>query len=704
MSDKQDTPIEKFDLSKIRNIGIIAHIDAGKTTVTERILYYTGKKHKVGEVHHGEAEMDWMEQEQERGITIQSAATTCFWSVGDTKYRINIIDTPGHVDFTAEVERSLRVLDGGVVIFDGKMGVEPQSETVWRQADKYSVPRMCFINKLDAIGGDFYKSLESIQQRLNKKAIAIQLPIGESKEFTGIIDLVARKAVIYKDEMGNEREVTDIPDEYKDKVEEYRAVLIEKAVEFDDDVMDRYLNGEEPTEDELYMCIRKGTLDLGIFPVLAGAALANKGVQTMLDCVIRYLPSPEDVPPVVGEDVNTGEDIERKALDEEPFCALAFKIMVDPHVGTLAFCRVYSGTLEAGSYVYNPGKNSKERVGRILMMHANHREEIKSIRTGDIAAILGLKSTVTGDTVCDENHPILLEGISFADPVVTVAIEPKTKSDQEKMGTVLAKLIQEDPTFKVESDTETGQTKISGMGELHLEVKVDIMKRDYGIEANVGKPQVAYKETVLSSAKDVEVKYIRQSGGRGQYGHVVINIEPNERGKGFEFINEIKGGSIPREYIPAVQKGMEKSMASGILGGYPVVDIIVHLTDGSYHEVDSSEQAFQIAGSMALKDGMKLANPTLLEPIMKVEVIVPDEFSGDVTGALSSKRGQILGMEAAEGSIQKISANVPLAEMFGWIQELRSMTSGRGVSTMEFGHYEAVPKNVQEEVLGSKAK
>lgn len=696
MANKNDL---KFDFDKIRNIGIIAHIDAGKTTVSERILFYTGKKHKVGEVHEGQAEMDWMEQEQERGITIQSAATTCIWPFKDVSYRINLIDTPGHVDFTAEVERSLRVLDGGVVVFDGKMGVEPQSETVWRQADKYKVPRMCFVNKLDAIGGDFYMSLKSIKDRLNKNAVAIEIPYGAEKDLKGVIDLVSRKVAVYKDEMGTQFDWVDIPEDYKEKVEEMRSEMVDKIVEFDDDVMNKYLGGEEISEEELRLCIRKGTIKGELFPVLAGAALANKGIQMLLDAVIMYLPSPSDVGSIKGKKPNSEEEIERKTIDSEPFSALVFKIMVDPHVGTLAFMRVYSGVLNTGSYVLNPRTGTKERIGRILMMHANHREEVKDVRAGDIAAILGLKDTTTGDTICDESHPIMLEGITFIDPVVTVAIEPKTKADQEKMGLALAKLVQEDPTFKVESDKETGQTKISGVGELHLEIKVDIMKRDYGIEASVGAPQVAYRETVTKRAEKVEAKYIKQSGGRGQYGHVVVNIAPSERGAGFVFENLIKGGSIPREYIPAVEKGIKKTMESGILGGYPVVDCTVSVIDGSYHEVDSSEAAFQVAGSMAFKEAMKAAGPVLLEPVMSVEVIVPDNYAGDVTGALSSKRGQILGMEPMAGGAQKIDAEVPLGTMFGWIQELRSMTSGRGISTMEFSHYAIVPSNVQAEIL-----
>ena len=689
------------DLKLYRNIGIIAHIDAGKTTVTERILYYTGKKHKVGEVHHGEAEMDWMEQEQERGITIQSAATTCFWTVEGTLHRVNIIDTPGHVDFTAEVERSLRVLDGGVVVFDGKEGVEPQSSKVWFQAEKYKVPRLCLINKLDAIGGDFVKSLESIQNELNEHAVAIQIPIGKESEFSGIIDLVTMKAYMYKDDMGKNIEETDIPKDMMDEAERYRDKLLEKASDVDDDVAEKFLDGKDITPEELNAALRKGTIENKLFPVFAGSALKNKGIQILLDGVCRYLPSPLELPPIKGVDPKTDEELERKPNEDEYFSGLVFKIMIDQHVGTLSFFRAYSGKLAAGDMIYNSTKGKNERVGRILLMHSNHREEVKEVRAGDIAAIVGLKETLTGDTICDRDNPILLESITFPETVISMAIEPKTKSDQEKMSVVLHKLNQEDPTFHISGDDETGQTIISGMGELHLEIKVDIMKREYGIEANVGKPQVAYKETV-STETEVEGKYIRQSGGRGQYGHCYLRLEPLERGKGHEFVNAIKGGSIPREYIPAVEKGVTKAMETGVIGGYPVVDVKVTLFDGSYHEVDSSNDAFLIAASKGFKEGMKNANPILLEPIMNVTVNTPTEYSGDVTGNISSKRGKILGIED-RGRGQEVSAEIPLAELFGWVSELRSMTKGKAVPNMEPSHYEKVPDNIVDEILGKKA-
>jgi len=688
------------DLKLYRNIGIIAHIDAGKTTVTERILYYTGKKHKVGEVHHGEAEMDWMEQEQERGITIQSAATTCFWTVEGTLHRVNIIDTPGHVDFTAEVERSLRVLDGGVVVFDGKEGVEPQSSKVWFQAEKYKVPRLCLINKLDAIGGDFVKSLESIQNELNEHAVAIQIPIGKESEFSGIIDLVTMKAYMYKDDMGKNIEETDIPKDMMDEAERYRDKLLEKASDVDDDVAEKFLDGKDITPEELNAALRKGTIENKLFPVFAGSALKNKGIQILLDGVCRYLPSPLELPPIKGVDPKTDEELERKPNEDEYFSGLVFKIMIDQHVGTLSFFRAYSGKLAAGDMIYNSTKGKNERVGRILLMHSNHREEVKEVRAGDIAAIVGLKETLTGDTICDRDNPILLESITFPETVISMAIEPKTKSDQEKMSVVLHKLNQEDPTFHISGDDETGQTIISGMGELHLEIKVDIMKREYGIEANVGKPQVAYKETV-STETEVEGKYIRQSGGRGQYGHCYLRLEPLERGKGHEFVNAIKGGSIPREYIPAVEKGVTKAMETGVIGGYPVVDVKVTLFDGSYHEVDSSNDAFLIAASKGFKEGMKNANPILLEPIMNVTVNTPTEYSGDVTGNISSKRGKILGIED-RGRGQEVSAEIPLAELFGWVSELRSMTKGKAVPNMEPSHYEKVPDNIVDEILGKK--
>lgn len=688
------------DLNLYRNIGIIAHIDAGKTTTSERILYYTGRKHKVGEVHEGLAEMDWMEQERERGITIQSAATTCYWTVDGKLLRINLIDTPGHVDFTAEVERSLRVLDGGIVVFDGKEGVEPQSTKVWFQAEKYKVPRLCYINKLDATGGDFFMSLKSIQTELNENAIAVQIPIGAESDFAGIVDLIKIKAYIYKDEMGKEIDEVEIPTEYAEKAKEFREKLLEKAADVDDAFATKYLDGKELSEEELYSAIRKGTIQNQLFPVFAGSSLKNKGIQKILDGVCRYLPSPLDVPPVKGTHPKTGEEETRKAMDSEPLSALAFKIMIDEHVGTLSFFRMYSGKLKAGDTVLNSTKGKSERIGRILMMHANHREEVSEIRAGDIAAIVGMKVTLTGDTICDSAHPILLESISFPDPVISMAIEPKTKADQEKMSVTLNKLTREDPTFHVSADIETGQTIISGMGELHLDIKVDIMKRDFGIDVSVGKPQVAYRETIVESVES-EGKYIRQSGGRGQYGHCFLRLEPQERGKGFEFVNAIKGGTIPREYIPAIEKGVVKAMESGIMGGYPVVDIKVTLFDGSYHEVDSSSEAFIIAASKGFKGGMRQAHPILLEPVMSVTVMTPAEFAGDVTGNISSKRGKILGIED-RGKIQEVSAEVPLAELFGWVGELRSMTKGKAVPNVEPSHYEKVPENIVEEIIGTK--
>jgi elongation factor G len=686
------------DLKFYRNIGIIAHIDAGKTTTSERILYYTGKKHKVGEVHHGEAEMDWMEQEQERGITIQSAATTTFWTLEGTLHRINIIDTPGHVDFTAEVERSLRVLDGGVVVFDGKEGVEPQSTKVWFQAEKYTVPRLCYINKLDAIGGDFEMSLASIQDELSEDAVAVQLPIGKESDFKGIVDLVQQKAYIYKDEMGEEIEEVDIPEDMKDDVKKYREILVEKAADIDDDLAEKFLARKDISTKELYGAIRKGTINNQIYPVFAGSSLKNRGVQLLLDGVCRFLPSPLDLPPVKGTHPKTEEEVERKLDESDPLCALVFKIMIDKHVGTLAFFRVYSGKLKTGDTVYNSTKGKSERVGRILMMHANHREEVKEVRAGDIAAIIGLKESLTGDTVCDPENPISLEAITFPEPVISMAIEPKTKADQEKMSVVLHKLNQEDPTFHVSADEETGQTIISGMGELHLEIKVDIMKREYDIEATVGKPQVAYKETITEFI-EVEGKYIKQSGGRGQYGHCYLRLEPLERGKGEEFVNEVKGGAIPREYIPAIEKGINKAMQSGILGGFPVVDMKVTVYDGSYHDVDSSSEAFQVAASKGFKEGMRGAKPILLEPIMRVTVITPTDFAGDVTGNISSKRGKILGIED-KAKVQEINAEIPLGELFGWVSELRSMTKGKAVPNMEPSHYEKVPNNLTDEILG----
>ena len=688
----------QYPIEKIRNIGIIAHIDAGKTTVTERILFYTGITHKIGEVHNGEATMDWMEQEQERGITITSAATTCIWK----DHQINIIDTPGHVDFTAEVERSLRVLDGGIVVFDGVAGVESQSETVWRQADKYKVPRVCFINKMDRMGADFYKSFDSILERLNKNAVAIQLPIGAEENFDGVIDLISKKAYYFEGERGEKVVEREIPGEMKEKVEDWRSEMVERVVEHDDELMEKYLASEEITEEELKMVIRKATIENKIFPVLTGTALKNKGIQLVLDTVIDYLPSPVEVPAVKGINLKTEEEVIRKADDSEPLAILVFKVATDPFVGQLAFFRVYSGILKAGSYVFNSTTGKKERIGRILRMHANHREEVDEIRAGDIAATVGLKNTTTGNTLCDEKNLVVLERITFPEPVISIAIEPKTKADQEKMGLALKKLSDEDPTFQVRTDEETGQTIISGMGELHLEVLIDRMMREMKVEATIGKPRVAYRETIKDIAK-AEGKYIRQSGGRGQYGHVWLRVEPLERGKGFEFLDEIKGGVVPQEYIKPTQKGIEEAISKGVIAGYPVVDVQVALYDGSYHEVDSSESAFKIAGSLAFQDAFKRADPVLLEPIMKVEAITPEQFMGDVVGDLNSKRGQIENM-GERGQAKVITAFVPLASMFGYATQLRSMTQGRGNYTMEFDHYQEVPKNVADEIIGEKGK
>ena len=689
----------EYPLERVRNIGIIAHIDAGKTTVSERILFYTGRKHKLGEVHEGAATMDWMEQEQERGITITAAATTCFWK----DHRINIIDTPGHVDFTVEVERSLRVLDGGVVVFDGVAGVEPQSETVWRQADKYHVPRMCFVNKLDRTGADFMKDLKSIRTRLTKKAHPIQLPIGLESDFVGIIDLLKMKAFIYKDELGKIIEETEVPSAYVDEAKEWRAKLIEAIVENDDDLMDAYLGGKEPTYEDLVRVLRKATIHLDIVPVLLGSALKNKGVQMMLDYVVALLPSPLDVPPLTGTDPDDLEkEIVVKADDAEPMAALAFKIATDPFVGKLCFIRVYSGRLAAGSYVLNASTGDKERIGRIVRLHANEREEISEVFAGEIAAAVGLKNVTTGHTLCDPARPVLLESIRFPEPVISIAVEPKTKVDQEKMGMALSKLAEEDPTFRVWSDEETNQTLIAGMGELHLEVIVDRMKREFGVEVNVGQPQVSYRETITKSAEG-ERKFVRQSGGRGQFGHAVITIEPNEPGKGYEFLDEIKGGSIPREYISPTDKGMKEAAASGVFAGYPLIDIKVHLIDGSYHEVDSSEMAFKVAGSMALKAAARAAGLILLEPIMKVEVTVPEDFMGDVIGDLSAKRGQINEM-TDRGEVKLIRASVPLAEMFGYATQLRSISQGRGNYSMEFEKYSQVPNNIAERIKEERGK
>ncbi|WP_026486974.1 elongation factor G [Caldanaerobius polysaccharolyticus] len=683
----------EFPLEKVRNIGIMAHIDAGKTTTTERILFYTGKVHKIGEVHEGNATMDWMEQEQERGITITSAATTCQWR----GHKINIIDTPGHVDFTVEVERSLRVLDGAVAVFCAKGGVEPQSETVWRQADKYHVPRIAFVNKMDIMGANFYSVVDQIKKKLNATPVVMQLPIGKEDTFKGIVDLVKMEALIYEDDLGTVIEEQPIPDDMKELAEEYRVKLVEAAAEQDEELMMKYLEGEELTREEIIAAIRKGTINVEIVPVLCGSAYRNKGVQPLLDAVVDFLPSPVDIPPVKGMSPDSDEEIERKASDDEAFSALAFKVMADPFVGKLVFIRIYSGVLRSGTYVYNSTKGKRERIGRILQMHANHRTEMPEMYTGDIGAAVGLKDTTTGDTLCDEAHPIVLESMEFPEPVIHVAIEPKTKDAQEKMAIALQKLSEEDPTFKTYTDQETGQTIIAGMGELHLEIIVDRLQREFKVECNVGKPQVAYKETIRKPVK-VEGKFIRQSGGHGQYGHVWLELTPRERGQGYEFVNKIVGGVIPKEYIPAVDAGVQEAMQSGILGGYEVVDVGVTLYDGSYHEVDSSDMAFKIAASMAFKDGMKKADPVLLEPVMKVEVVVPEEYMGDIMGDINSRRGRIEGMEP-RGGAQVIRAYVPLAEMFGYATDLRSKTQGRGTYTMQFDHYEEVPKNIADQIL-----
>ncbi len=686
-----------YSLEKTRNIGIAAHIDAGKTTVTERILYYTGKKHKIGEVHEGAAEMDWMEQEKERGITITSAATTCFWK--DT--RINIIDTPGHVDFTVEVERSMRVLDGAVVVFDGKNGVEPQSETVWRQADKYSVPRICFVNKLDAIAGDFYMSFNSIIDRLRANAVAMQLPIGKESDLCGVVDLMDQKAYIYStDDLGKTYEIQDVPEDMKTDVKKWRAEMIEKIVETDDTLLEKYLLGEEPTVSELKAATRVATIAGKLYPVFAGTALKNKGIQPLLDAAVDYLPSPLDVPAPKATMVGSDEEIEIKVDDNGPFVSLAFKIAADPFVGKLTFFRVYSGKLSSGSYVTNTRSGEKERVGRILRMHANHREDVTEVYSGEIAAAVGLKATITGDTLCEVGQKYILEQITFPEPVISIAIEPKTKADQEKMGIALQRLSEEDPTFCVHTDVDSGQTIIEGMGELHLEIIVDRMKREFKVEANIGAPQVAYKETIRDSVEQ-EGKYIRQSGGRGQYGHVYLKIEPNEEGAGFEFVNKIVGGAIPKEYIPAVEQGVKEAMGKGVIAGYPVVDTKVTLFDGTYHEVDSSEMAFKIAASGAFQEGFKKAKPVILEPIMKVEVTIPEEYTGDVVGDLNSRRGQIGDMIDRAGA-KVIDCQVPLASMFGYATTLRSMTQGRGNYSMEFDHYAEVPNNVAAQIIEGK--
>ena len=685
-------------LELTRNIGIMAHIDAGKTTTTERILFYTGVNHKIGETHDGSATMDWMEQEQERGITITSAATTAYWK----GHRINIIDTPGHVDFTVEVERSLRVLDGSVTVFCAKGGVEPQSETVWRQADKYKVPRMAYVNKMDIMGADFYNVVDMMKTRLKCNAVPIQLPIGSEETFEGIIDLVEMKADIYHDKLGQDMTVEEIPADLKDKAEEYHTALLEAVAEQDEELMMKYLEGEEITVEEIKKAIRKGTIDNTLVPVTCGTSYRNKGVQKLLDAIVDYMPSPVDVPAIKGINPETGEEVESPSTDDAPFAALAFKIATDPFVGKLCFFRVYSGIGKAGTGVYNSTKDSRERFGRILQMHANHRQDIEEIYAGDIAAAVGLKNTTTGDTLCDEKHPVILESMEFPEPVIELAIEPKTKAGQEKMAIALQKLAEEDPTFRTYTSEETGQTIIAGMGELHLEIIVDRMLREFKVEANVGAPQVSYKETITASA-DVDHKYARQSGGKGQYGHVKIKVEPNESGKGYEFVNNIVGGAIPKEYIPAVDAGIKGAMQAGVLAGYPVVDVKVTLYDGSYHEVDSSEMAFKIAGSMAFKEAMKKAKPVILEPIMKVVAICPEEYMGDVIGDLNSRRGQISSMETRNGT-SSITASVPLSEMFGYSNDLRSKTQGRGQFSMEPSHYIELPKSIAEGLIASKNK
>ncbi len=691
----------KTPLAHLRNIGIMAHIDAGKTTTTERILFYTGKVHRVGEVHEGTATMDWMEQEQERGITITSAATTCHWKRFEKDFRINIIDTPGHVDFTAEVERSLRVLDGAVAVFCAVGGVEPQSETVWRQADRYRVPRIAFINKMDRVGADFGNVVEMMHDRLGANAHPVQYPLGEGELFTGVVDIIERKAIIYEDEMGSKTSVGEVPDGLKVKIEELRHQLLEAAVEHDDELIEKYLGGAELSNEELRHAIRAATIKGAIFPVFCGSAFKNKGVQTLLDGVIDFLPSPVDIPPIQGHLPHKDETFAtREASDDAPFAALAFKIATDPYVGKLTFFRVYSGSLPSGSYIYNATKDRRERIGRILQMHANKREERDEVFAGDIAAAIGLKDTKTGDTLCVEDDPIILEAMKFPEPVIAVAIEPKTKADQDKLGNGLTKLADEDPTFRVFTDPETSQTIISGMGELHLEIIVDRLKREFGVEANVGRPQVAYRETIRARVEDVQGKFVRQTGGRGQYGHVIINIEPGVPGSGFIFEDKVVGGTIPREYIGAVEAGVRGALDSGILAGYPIIDLKVELIDGSYHDVDSSEMAFKIAGSMALKEGVRRAKPVLLEPIMDVEVVTPADYMGDIIGDLSARRGKVGGMTERAGA-RVIGASVPLGEMFGYSTTLRSMSQGRAVYTMQFAHYEEVPKSKAEEIISS---
>ena len=688
----------EVSLEMTRNIGIMAHIDAGKTTTTERILFYTGVNHKIGETHDGASTMDWMEQEAERGITITSAATTAFWK----KHRINIIDTPGHVDFTVEVERSLRVLDGSVTVFCAKGGVEPQSETVWRQADKYKVPRMAYVNKMDIMGADFYNVVSMMRERLKTNAVPIQLPIGSEDTFRGIVDLVEMNADIYYDDLGKDMRVEEIPEDMKEIAAKYREELLEAISEQDEEIMNKFLEGEEITVEEIKRCIRKATIANDMVPVVCGTSYRNKGVQKLLDAVVDFMPSPLDIPSIKGINPETGEEEERHAGDDQPFSALAFKIATDPFVGKICYFRVYSGTVEAGAGVLNATKDKKERMGRILQMHANHRQDLEICYCGDIAAAVGVKNTTTGDTLCDENHPIILESMEFPEPVIDLAIEPKTKAGQEKMALALAKLAEEDPTFKTYTDEETGQTIIAGMGELHLEIIVDRLLREFKVEANVGAPQVAYKETITTSTEQ-DTKYARQSGGKGQYGHVKIRVEPNESGKGYEFVNAVVGGAIPKEYIPAVDAGIQGAMQSGVLAGYPVVDLKVTLYDGSYHEVDSSEMAFKIAGSMAIKEACKKASPVILEPIMKVVVIVPEEYMGDVIGDLSSRRGTIQGMEDRAG-VKQVNALVPLSEMFGYSNDLRSKTQGRGQYTMEPNSYVQVPKNIADGIISKRSK
>ncbi|MCI6611360.1 elongation factor G [Mitsuokella jalaludinii] len=683
----------EYSLEKTRNIGIMAHIDAGKTTTTERILFYTGVNHKIGEVHDGAATMDWMVQEQERGITITSAATTCHWK----NHRINIIDTPGHVDFTVEVERSLRVLDGAVAVLTARGGVEPQTETVWRQAENYNVPRMAYVNKMDITGADFFNVIKMMKERLNANAVAIQLPIGAEDTFKGIIDLVKMEAIVYEDDLGKVEDEVAIPDDMKDQAEEYREILLEALSELDDDFMEKYLGGEEITEDEIKAVIRKGTVSCKLCPVTCGTSYRNKGVQPLLDAIVDYMPAPTDIPPIAGVNPETGEEDHRPASDEAPFSALAFKIMTDPYVGKLAFFRVYSGILDGGSYVYNSTKGKKERIGRILQMHANNRKEIDRVYSGDIAAAVGLKDTTTGDTLCDEEHPIILESMVFPDPVISVAVEPSTKNDQEKMGVALQKLAEEDPTFRVRTDQETGQTIISGMGELHLQIIVDRMLREFKVDCKVGEPQVAYRETIRKSV-EAEGKFVRQSGGHGQYGHCWLKLEPQEPGEGFSFENKVVGGAIPKEFIKPIEDGVKQAMEAGVVAGYPMVDIKATVFDGSFHEVDSSEAAFKVAGSMAFRNGAEKANPVLLEPYVKVEVTVPEEYMGDVIGDLNSRRGRIDGMEARNGS-QVITGFVPLSEMFGYSTDLRSKTQGRGNYSMEVAYYDEVPKNIADKIV-----